>query len=40
VLGVALGHAGHLLDGDKYFWECHVELPHIDVNELEKIIDI
>ena len=24
----------------KYFWECHVELPHIDVNELESIINI
>jgi len=21
-----------------YFWECHVELPYIDINDLEKII--
>ena len=22
----------------KYFWEAHVELPHIDINQLEKHI--
>ena len=22
----------------KYFWECHVELPEIEMDELEKII--
>ena len=23
----------------KYFWECHPNLPHIDVNELEKFVN-
>lgn len=23
----------------KYFWECHAELPYIDINELEKLIN-
>ena len=22
----------------KYFWECHVELPHIDLNKLEHVL--
>ena len=24
----------------KYFWESHIELPHIDINKLEKILDL